>query len=171
MNKRVVIDVFLWIFAMLVCMFWRWVAAKSSLDAYWALCGALALSWIIIGAIVDAFSRRYGCDTHCRLLVGASALTVGTVSQGGYMDDHGRWSHRHRSHPHGALLEIRDQHDRYSDAGGAARERFRHSSRRSPWSTLDGFYPSVRALRNDRRGLPDALGESPSGQPPDQIRV
>ena len=43
---------------MLVCMFWRWVAAKSSLDAYWALCGALALSWIIIGAITQLY-RSY----------------------------------------------------------------------------------------------------------------
>ena len=79
MNKRVVIDVFLWIFAMLVCMFWRWVAAKSSMNAYWALCGALAVSWILIGAITQlyrSYKEMWFWQSMLSLIATAAILTA-----------------------------------------------------------------------------------------------
>ena len=58
MNRRVLIDIILWIVATLLCMLWRWVSAKSGMNAYWAFFGALAVAWILIGWIVQLY-RSY----------------------------------------------------------------------------------------------------------------
>lgn len=58
MNKRVLIDIILWVIATLLCMLWRWVADKSGMTAYWALFGSLTVAWILIGWIVQLY-RSY----------------------------------------------------------------------------------------------------------------
>ena len=58
LPKRIVIDLILWLVAALLCMLWRWVADKSSLAAYWALFGIMAVAWVIIGAILQLY-RSY----------------------------------------------------------------------------------------------------------------
>jgi len=56
--KRIVIDLFLWVIAALLCMLWRWVADKSSFAVYWALFGVMAVSWVLIGAVLQLY-RSY----------------------------------------------------------------------------------------------------------------
>ena len=57
-HKRVTIDILVWVIAALLCMLWRWVANKSEMVHYWALFGALAAAWIVVGFAVQLY-RSY----------------------------------------------------------------------------------------------------------------
>ncbi len=57
-HKRIAVDLLVWLVAILLCMFWRWVSAKSSIVNYWALFGVLTVAWIIVGFIVQLY-RSY----------------------------------------------------------------------------------------------------------------
>ena len=56
--KRVVIDLLVWGIAALLCLLWRWAVNKSEIASYWALFGALAALWVIIGFVVQLY-RSY----------------------------------------------------------------------------------------------------------------
>ena len=56
--KRVVLDLLVWVLAVLLCMLWRWIADKSEMTYYWALFGVLAVLWVLIGAVVQVY-RSY----------------------------------------------------------------------------------------------------------------
>ena len=47
-----------WALAALMCMIWRLAADKSSIGAYWALFGVLAVLWVVVGMIVQVY-RSY----------------------------------------------------------------------------------------------------------------
>lgn len=57
-HRRVTVDVMIWVMASLCCMLWRWVADKSEIVHYWALFGALAAAWVIVGFLVQLY-RSY----------------------------------------------------------------------------------------------------------------
>ena len=57
-HRRIAVDVMVWGIAALLCMLWRWVANKSELVHYWALFGALAVAWVIVGFVVQLY-RSY----------------------------------------------------------------------------------------------------------------
>ena len=57
-NRRVAVDVLVWLIAALLCMLWRWVSNKSEMVHYWALFGALTAAWIIVGFVVQLY-RSY----------------------------------------------------------------------------------------------------------------
>ena len=57
-NRRVAVDVLVWLIAALLCMLWRWVSNKSEMVHYWALYGALTAAWIIVGFVVQLY-RSY----------------------------------------------------------------------------------------------------------------
>ena len=56
--KRIVVDLLVWLLAVLLCMFWRWIADKSEIGAYWALFGVLMVLWVFVGWIVQLY-RSY----------------------------------------------------------------------------------------------------------------
>ena len=56
--RRVAVDLIVWALAALMCMIWRLAADKSSIGAYWALFGVLAVLWVVIGMIVQVY-RSY----------------------------------------------------------------------------------------------------------------
>ena len=53
-----IIDLLVWLVAALLCMLWRWAAEKSSMTAYWALFGVLAVAWVLVGWAVQVY-RSY----------------------------------------------------------------------------------------------------------------
>ena len=56
--RRVIVDIFVWVIAALLCMLWRWVADKSEIASYWALFGVLAALWVLVGFVVQLY-RSY----------------------------------------------------------------------------------------------------------------
>lgn len=59
MGKRIVSDIFIWIFSAVICILWRLVADKSTILAYVALFGAMAVVWVILGLIFYKYYRSY----------------------------------------------------------------------------------------------------------------
>lgn len=59
MGKRIVSDIFIWIFSSVICILWRLVADKSTILAYVALFGAMAVVWVILGLIFYKYYRSY----------------------------------------------------------------------------------------------------------------
>ena len=57
-NRRVGVDILVWVIAALLCMLWRWVANKSEMVHYWALFGILTCVWIVVGFAVQLY-RSY----------------------------------------------------------------------------------------------------------------
>lgn len=57
-QKRVLIDLLVWLLAVLLCMLWRWIADKSEIKAYWVLFGVLAVLWVVVGYILQLY-RSY----------------------------------------------------------------------------------------------------------------
>ena len=57
-HKRVGVDLLVWLLAVLLCMFWRWIADKSEIKAYWVLFGVLAVLWVVVGYAVQLY-RSY----------------------------------------------------------------------------------------------------------------
>lgn len=57
-NRRVGVDILVWVIAALLCMLWRWVANKSEMVHYWALFGILTGVWIVVGFAVQLY-RSY----------------------------------------------------------------------------------------------------------------
>ena len=57
-HRRIGVDLFVWLIAVLLCMLWRWVSNKSELVSYWSLFGVLTALWIIIGFAVQLY-RSY----------------------------------------------------------------------------------------------------------------
>ena len=57
-NRRVGVDILVWVVAALLCMLWRWVANKSEMVHYWALFGILTCVWIVVGFAVQLY-RSY----------------------------------------------------------------------------------------------------------------
>lgn len=57
-HRRVLVDIIVWVIAVLLCMLWRWVANKSEFAAYWSLFGILAVLWVIVGLAVQLY-RSY----------------------------------------------------------------------------------------------------------------
>ncbi|MBQ2189582.1 MAG: hypothetical protein II452_01795, partial [Paludibacteraceae bacterium] len=57
-HRRVVIDLAVWLVAVLLCMLWRWIADKSAIGVYWAMFGVLAALWVLIGMAVQVY-RSY----------------------------------------------------------------------------------------------------------------
>ena len=57
-KKRIGIDLLVWLLAVLLCMFWRWIADKSEIKAYWVLFGVLAVAWVLVGYAVQLY-RSY----------------------------------------------------------------------------------------------------------------
>jgi len=55
MSKRIIGDIFVWLIAAAMCILWRWVDAKTSIATYWALFGAMAALWIVIGLILQLY--------------------------------------------------------------------------------------------------------------------
>ena len=53
--KRVSVDLLVWLLAAIACMIWRLVTDKSSVGAYWALFGVLALAWVLVGIVVQLY--------------------------------------------------------------------------------------------------------------------
>lgn len=51
-------DLVIWITAVMLCMFWRWVANKSEIVSYWALFAVLMMLWIFVGWVVQLY-RSY----------------------------------------------------------------------------------------------------------------
>ncbi len=56
--RRLIVDLLVWILAASACILWRWVAAKTSLSAYWAMFGVLTVLWMIVGWAVQLY-RSY----------------------------------------------------------------------------------------------------------------
>ena len=57
-HKRVLVDLLIWVIAVLLCMLWRWVANKSEVVSYWSLFGVLAVLWVLVGFAVQLY-RSY----------------------------------------------------------------------------------------------------------------
>ncbi len=57
-HRRILIDLLMWVIAVLLCMLWRWVTDKSEIAVYWSLFGLLAVMWVIIGFAVQLY-RSY----------------------------------------------------------------------------------------------------------------
>ena len=84
MNKRIVIDFIIWAVAAVLCMLWRWVADKSELAAYWAMFGALAVLWVLVGLAVQlyrSYKETWLWQSMLSLVV-TSAILVGACHWG-----------------------------------------------------------------------------------------
>ncbi|MGN0226893.1 MAG: sugar transferase [Paludibacteraceae bacterium] len=53
--RRITVDLFVWVIAVLLCMFWRWVSEKNEIGSYWSLFAVLAALWIILGIILQLY--------------------------------------------------------------------------------------------------------------------
>ena len=84
MNKRIVIDFIIWAVAAVLCMLWRWVADKSELAAYWAMFGALAVLWVLVGLAVQlyrSYKETWLWQSMLSLVV-TSAILIGACHWG-----------------------------------------------------------------------------------------
>ena len=56
--KRILIDIILWVIAIVVCMLWRWLDDKSEVASYFALFGGMAMAWVLIALVLQLY-RSY----------------------------------------------------------------------------------------------------------------
>ena len=54
-QRRVLVDMIVWLIAVLLCMLWRWVADKSAIGIYWGMFGGLAVLWVLLGIVVQVY--------------------------------------------------------------------------------------------------------------------
>lgn len=73
--RRIGLSLLIWIIAVMLCMFWRWVSNKSEIVSYWVLFGVLTVLWIVIGCAVSLY-RSYKDISYWRALFAVIADEV-----------------------------------------------------------------------------------------------
>ncbi len=58
MGKRIGIDLIIWVIATAVCLLWRYAADKSELWAYVFMAALLAITWVLLGVLLQLY-RSY----------------------------------------------------------------------------------------------------------------
>lgn len=79
MAKRIGIDLLIWVLASAVCLLWRFATAKAELMEYVFLAAILAVTWVIVGTILQLY-RSYKIAWYWQsalscLLTGAALMT------------------------------------------------------------------------------------------------
>ena len=58
MCKRILVDIFEWIMATLLCILWRWVADKEQILIYVSLFSVMMVAWVLLGLVLGKY-RSY----------------------------------------------------------------------------------------------------------------
>lgn len=79
MAKRIGIDLLIWVLASAVCLLWRFATAKAELMEYVFLAAILAVTWVIVGTVLQLY-RSYKIAWYWQsalscLLTGAVLMT------------------------------------------------------------------------------------------------
>lgn len=78
MHKRIIVDIFIWALASLLCVSWRLVAQKSEIQLYWLLFLAMMIVWVLLAWIFRKYRSYkdtwYWQEMLSMLLTGGSLI-------------------------------------------------------------------------------------------------